>query len=85
VAGQADAQATRAPQPEVLAGECQYFGVHLAHLLASSRVLGGQRPRKSATAAADVQHPPGTGRAQHDPHPPHVVELEVGGVGQIDV
>ncbi len=42
-------------------------------------------PRERARAAADVQHPPRSGDAQHDPQPAHVVELMVGHVNQIHV
>ena len=73
------------PQPEVLAGQRQHFGIHLAHLLAPVRILGRERPRQRAGPATDVDHAPRPGRSEHYPHPPQVVELEVTRVGQVDV
>ena len=69
----------------MLACELEHPGIDLADLLAPAGVLGGQRPRQRACAAADMHDATCTGRPQHDPDPPHVVELKVGGVGEIDV
>ena len=69
----------------MLASEREHLGIDLADLLAPAGVLGGERPRQRTRAAADVHDPARTGRPQHDPHPPHVVELEVRRVGEIDV
>ncbi len=74
-----------AAQAQVLAGDREHAGVDLADLLPPGWILGGQRPRERARSAADVHHAARAGRAQHDPNPAHVVELEVRRIGQIDV
>jgi len=81
----ADAQPRRPAQPEVTPGERKDVAVDLAHLLAALGILRGECPRQRARAAADVQHPPGAGGAEHDPQPAHVVELEMGEVREVDV
>ena len=69
----------------MLAGEREHAGVDLADLLAAARILRRKRPRQRTGPAADVHDPAYAGRAQHDPDPAQIVELQVRGVGEIYV
>ena len=83
--GVAHAQSRRSSQPEMLARQGEDVGVDLAHFLTPGGILGRERPRQGTRAAPHVHDPPGVEDPEHDPHPAHVVELEVRGVGEIDI
>ena len=59
--------------------------VDLAHLLAPTGILDRECACKRAAAAANVDDALRAGRAQHDPKPSHVIELEVRGIGEVDI
>ena len=56
--GMAHVQPRGPPQAEMLAGEREHRGIHLADLVVPAGILGRERSRERAGAAADVQHPP---------------------------